>query len=145
MTSRGAEKIKNDTIGVDVSKDHLDAHRLADGATRRFANDKGGHKAFLIKWLAQTPANRVVFEPTGLYHRVPERVPRRIRRSVRQGLVRVRRAVSLRRPASWRRPIAWMRPFWLAWARCWNWAARQAILGNAGGVQNLHNCSPGRQ
>ena len=31
MTSRGAEKMKNDTIGVDVSKDHLDAHRLADG------------------------------------------------------------------------------------------------------------------
>ena len=29
MTSRGAEKMKNDTIGVDVSKDHLDAHRLA--------------------------------------------------------------------------------------------------------------------
>jgi transposase len=72
MTSRGAEKIKNDTIGVDVSKDHLDAHRLADGATRRFANDKGGHKA-LIKWLAQTPANRVVFEPTGPYHRAIER------------------------------------------------------------------------
>jgi hypothetical protein len=35
MTSRGMEKMKNDTIGVDVSKDHLDAHRLADGATRR--------------------------------------------------------------------------------------------------------------
>jgi hypothetical protein len=35
MTSRGAEKMKNDTIGVDVSKDHLDAHRLADGAIRR--------------------------------------------------------------------------------------------------------------
>jgi hypothetical protein len=33
------------------SKDHLDAHWLADGATRRFANDKRGHKA-LIKWLA---------------------------------------------------------------------------------------------
>ena len=42
MTSRGAEKMNNDTIGVDVSKDHLDAHRLVDGATRRFANDKGG-------------------------------------------------------------------------------------------------------
>jgi hypothetical protein len=40
MTSRGAEKMRNDTIRVDVSKDHLDAHRLADGATRRFANDK---------------------------------------------------------------------------------------------------------
>ena len=64
--------MKNDTIGVDVSKDHLDAHRLADGATRRFANDKGGHKA-LIKWLAETPLNRVVFEPTGPYHRAVER------------------------------------------------------------------------
>jgi transposase len=72
MTSRGAEKMNNDTIGVDVSKDHLDAHRLADGATRRFANDKRGHKA-LIKWLAETPANRVVFEPTGPYHRAVER------------------------------------------------------------------------
>ena len=25
MTSRGMEKMKHDTIGVDVSKDHLDA------------------------------------------------------------------------------------------------------------------------
>jgi transposase len=53
MTSRGAEEMKNDTIGVDVSKDHLDTYRLADGAARRFANDKGGHKA-LIKWLMET-------------------------------------------------------------------------------------------
>ena len=46
MTSTGqAEKMKNDTIGVDISKDHLDAYRLSDSATRRFANDKGGHKA----------------------------------------------------------------------------------------------------
>ena len=64
--------MKNDTIGVDVSKDHLDAHRLADGATRRFANDKRGQGA-LIQWLAETPANRVVFEPTGPYHRAIER------------------------------------------------------------------------
>jgi transposase len=68
MTSKGAEKMQNDTIGVDVSKDHLDAHRLADGASRRFANDKCGHKAF-VKWFAQTPVQRVVFEPTGPYHR----------------------------------------------------------------------------
>ena len=72
MTSRGAEKMNNDTIGVDVSKDHLDGHRLAAGATRRFANDKGGHKA-LIKWLAETPLCRVVFEPTGPNHRAVER------------------------------------------------------------------------
>jgi len=64
--------MQNDTIGVDVSKDHLDAHRLVDGASRRFANDKRGHKT-LIKWLAQTPVQRVVFEPTGPYHRALER------------------------------------------------------------------------
>ena len=98
MTSRGAEKMKNDTIGVDVSKDHLDAHRLADGATRRFANNKGGHKA-LLKWLAETPLCRVVFEPTG-----PSIAPSNARsahpafRSSRS--IRVRRAVSLRRRAS---------------------------------------------
>ena len=46
--------MQNDTIGVDVSKDHLDAHRLADGASRRFANDKCGRKAF-VKGFAQTP------------------------------------------------------------------------------------------
>jgi hypothetical protein len=41
MTSRGAEKMKNDVIGVDVSKDHLDAHHLADGASRCFAEATG--------------------------------------------------------------------------------------------------------
>ena len=76
--------MKHDTIGVDVSKDHLDAHRLADGATRRFANDKGGHKA-LIKWLAETPLNRVVFEPTGPDHRAVERALGASGRSIRQG------------------------------------------------------------
>jgi transposase len=64
--------MNNDTIGVDVSKDHLDAHRLTDGASRRFANDRAGHKAFL-KWRAQTPTERVIFEPTGPYHRAFER------------------------------------------------------------------------
>ena len=58
----------NDSIGVDVSKDHLEACRLADGASRRFANDKCGRKAF-VKWCAETPVVRVVFEPTGPYHR----------------------------------------------------------------------------
>jgi len=72
MTSKGAEKLKNDTIGVDVSKDHLDAYHLNNGESRRFANDRSGHRAF-VKWLAQTPVDRVVFEPTGPYHRAFER------------------------------------------------------------------------
>ncbi|MBB5045271.1 IS110 family transposase [Shinella fusca] len=64
-----------DTIGVDISKDHLDAHRMSDGAARRFANDTAGHSAF-IDWLGQAgPAHdiRVVYEPTGPYHRAFER------------------------------------------------------------------------
>jgi transposase len=72
MTSKGAEKMQNDTIGVDISKDHLDAHRLSDGVSRRFANDKSGHRAF-VKWLAHGSVERVVFEPTGPYHRAFER------------------------------------------------------------------------
>ncbi|EIM75852.1 transposase IS111A/IS1328/IS1533, partial [Nitratireductor aquibiodomus RA22] len=32
----------NDTIGVDISKDHLDAHRMSDGKSQRFDNDKAG-------------------------------------------------------------------------------------------------------
>lgn len=56
------------TIGVDVSKDHLDVHRLPDGTARRFGNDRAGHRA-LIRWLAGLDVGRIVFEPTGPYHR----------------------------------------------------------------------------
>ena len=61
----------NDTIGVDVSKDHLDAHRMSSGANRRFANDKAGYTAF-VAWAAG-PDVRVVYEPTGAYHKGFER------------------------------------------------------------------------
>lgn len=61
----------NDTIGVDISKDHLDAHRMRDGASRRFTNDKAGHRTF-IGWVEQ-PGSRIVYEPTGPYHRAFER------------------------------------------------------------------------
>lgn len=55
------------TIGIDISKDHLDAYRLPDGEHRRFDNTPAGHKA-LIRWIGAQPT-RVVFEPTGPYHR----------------------------------------------------------------------------
>lgn len=61
----------NNTIGVDISKDHLDAHRISDGASRRFTNDNAGHRAFMA-WLAE-PGARIVYEPTGPYHRTFER------------------------------------------------------------------------
>ena len=58
-------------IGIDISKDHLDVHRLPGDERRRFDNSKAGHKA-LIHWIGETPA-RVVYEPTGYYHRALER------------------------------------------------------------------------
>ena len=58
------------TIGVDISKDTLDVHRLPDGERRQFGNDAAGHKA-LIAFTGKEVA-RVVFEPTGPYHRAFE-------------------------------------------------------------------------
>lgn len=55
------------TIGIDISKDHLDACRLPGDESRQFDNTKAGHKA-LIRWIGAETA-RVVYEPTGPYHR----------------------------------------------------------------------------
>jgi transposase len=71
MTSKGTEKMSNITIGIDISKDTLDAHRLPDGTSRRFANTPAGHKA-LIVWAGRA-VTRIVFEPTGPYHAAFER------------------------------------------------------------------------
>ena len=52
--------------GIDVSKDHLDAH--VDGADRQFSNNSTGLRA-LGKWLHEVKVDRVVMEATGRYHR----------------------------------------------------------------------------
>jgi transposase len=49
------------SIGIDISKDHLDAHRLPGGEHDRFDNTSAGHKA-LIRWIGPIPT-RVVYEP----------------------------------------------------------------------------------
>lgn len=59
-----------DTIGVDVSKDTLDVYRLGNGQRKQFPNTASGHKA-LVAWMG-TAVERVVFEPTGSYHRAFE-------------------------------------------------------------------------
>ena len=58
------------TIGVDISKDRLDVYRLPDGERRQFGNDAGGHKALIA--FAGKGVARLVFEPTGPYHRAFE-------------------------------------------------------------------------
>jgi transposase len=55
------------TIGIDISKDHLDVHRLPGGERDRFDNTSAGHRA-LLRWIGPIPT-RVVYEPTGPYHR----------------------------------------------------------------------------
>ncbi|GCE90380.1 transposase [Komagataeibacter diospyri] len=60
------------TIGIDVSKDHLDAARHPGGDTVRVANTRKGQTA-LLRWIGDIKAvARVVFEPTGPYHRTLE-------------------------------------------------------------------------
>lgn len=61
----------NVSIGIDISKDHLDAHRSRDGAEKRFSNDRAGCRS-LVAWIGEEEAVRVVYEPTGRYHRVLE-------------------------------------------------------------------------
>ena len=61
----------NDSIGVDISKDHLDVHALSRGAAARFSNTPAGFRA-LTRWLGPTGLARVVYEPTGPYHRAFE-------------------------------------------------------------------------
>lgn len=62
----------DDSIGIDISKDFLDAHRLSDGATACFPNVPAGYRA-LCAWLGEDIPARVVFEATGPYHRRFER------------------------------------------------------------------------
>jgi len=57
-----------DTIGVDISKDTLDVCRLSDKATAHFRNNRSGFLD-LKNWLSQTHVTRIVYEPTGAYHR----------------------------------------------------------------------------
>jgi len=59
-----------DTIGIDISKPVLEAFRLTTGEHRQFPNDKPGCAA-LSRWIGTVPV-RVVFEPTGPYHRLLE-------------------------------------------------------------------------
>jgi len=61
----------NDTIGVDISKDTLDAYWLSKREHRQFSNDNTGLKS-LISWVQRAKVSLIVFESTGIYHRLLE-------------------------------------------------------------------------
>jgi transposase len=56
------------TIGIDISKHHLDAHLLPARLGQRFGNNPDGI-ASLIRWASPHQPARVLFEATGAYHR----------------------------------------------------------------------------
>lgn len=58
----------HDSIGVDISKAHLDVHRLSSGEHARFDNSATGLRA-MKRWLGPDLPDLVVYEPTGIYHR----------------------------------------------------------------------------
>ena len=60
------------TIGIDISKDNLDVYCTPEGAARQFRNTKAGHRN-LIAWINKRHVERIVYEPTGPYHRELER------------------------------------------------------------------------
>lgn len=61
------------SIGIDISKSHLDVFHLEIQTAKRFENSAHGFRA-LRKWLSPLTVARVVFEATGPYHRAFEKV-----------------------------------------------------------------------
>jgi transposase len=60
------------TIGADISKDHIDLYSLPDGQTLKVTNDRKGF-AVIVRWIGAKRVQRIVFEPTGPYHKTFER------------------------------------------------------------------------
>lgn len=62
--------MRKHTVGVDVSKDYLEAYWAPVGEAKRFTNDAAGLRA-LIAWL-DPRVERVAYEPSGPWHRAFE-------------------------------------------------------------------------
>lgn len=58
--------------GIDISKQHLDAHVIPGNHTKRFANTPLGWRG-LAQWLRHFAPQRIVYESTGPYHKGMER------------------------------------------------------------------------
>ena len=77
------------TVGIDISKAHLDAHEFPTGRAARFDNNAAGI-AELSKWI--TPdVHRVVYESTGPCHRDLEEALARVLPMARVNAARARR------------------------------------------------------
>jgi transposase len=59
------------SVGIDVSKDHLDVAALPTGETYRVTNDAAGHAELIERLQALRDLDRIVLEATGGYERAP--------------------------------------------------------------------------
>jgi transposase len=59
------------TVGIDVSKDHLDVATLPTRETYRVSNDPSGHAELIERLRALADLDRIVLEATGGYERAP--------------------------------------------------------------------------
>ena len=55
------------TVGIDISKDWLDAFAAPEGRASRFSNDSAGFRK-LIAWIG-SGVGRIAYEPSGPFHR----------------------------------------------------------------------------
>ena len=55
------------TVGIDISKDWLDAFAAPEGRASRFSNDRAGFRK-LIAWIGPG-VDRIAYEPSGAFHR----------------------------------------------------------------------------
>ena len=110
------------TIGIDVSKDWLDAYRFSDGQHLQVTNDRAGTRT-LLGWIGRADPPLAVFEATGAYHRQLEaalgagRVP--------FAKVNPRQARRFAEATGrWPRPIASTPPCWRGWEPSWTSRSR---------------------
>lgn len=111
-----------DIIGIDISKDRLDAFRLSDRQHNSFGNDKAGFKA-LLKWIGSAEGLRIVYEPTGPYHRGMEEALAK----AGQALVKVNPRQARRfaeATGTQAKTDRWMRCCWHGWG--WRSTCRRA-------------------
>lgn len=57
------------SLGIDVSKNHLDVHHLPSQSASRYSNNQKGIES-LIGWIKENPVSYIVFEPSGGYERL---------------------------------------------------------------------------
>ena len=106
------------TIGIDISKDTLDAYQLPDNQHIQVANDKAGHKT-LARWIGKYDLPLVVFEATGAYHRNLEAALTASETAfAKVNPLQARRFAEA--TDAWQRPIASTLPRWRKWALSWN-------------------------